>query len=67
MISKSYILKELTPDFICRKNGDIVANKKEIEEVSKSKSQDPCLFKKWHASNLSGYVSDEYRNLRFTS
>lgn len=39
---------------------------KKIDEAGQGKSQDPRLFKKWYASDLSGYVSDEYRNLKFT-
>lgn len=57
-------------------NEDIVVNKAEkpqkvLDKQTKKKNWDkfkePYLFRKWHLSNLRGYISDEFRNLRFTN
>lgn len=74
MASKSNILNENRPDFICSANGDIVIHKVEHpknssniqKEENGDKSGEPYLFKKWHPSNQKGYVSYEFRNTRFS-
>lgn len=75
MTNKDYIPNNNTPDFICRINGDVVINKGEHlknnsniqKEEDEDKSSEPYLFKKWHFSNQKSYVSDEFRNTRFSS
>lgn len=76
MTNKVYIPNENTPDFICRTNGDVVVNKvnnyqktlnKQTKKENWDKFKDPYLFREWHPSELKGYVSDEFRSLRFTN
>ena len=73
MSNNPYISSESNANFICRTNGDIVINNKENPrkhqnkktEYGRNKFSEPYyLYRKWHPSQLRGYVSDEFRSIK---
>ena len=74
MLNNTYISGENNANFICKTNGDIVINKVENPRRNKNKqavysrnifSEPYYLYRKWHPSQVRGYVTDEFRSIKF--
>ena len=75
MSNNPYISGDNNANFICKTNGDIVINKVESPIRNQNKkagsrrnifSEPYYLYRKWHPSQLRGYVTDEFRSIKFT-
>jgi hypothetical protein len=76
MSNKVDIPNENTSDFICRTNGDIAVNNvekykkslnKQTKEENRNQFKGSYLLREWTPSKLKGYVSDEFKRLKFTN